>query len=125
MLQHSFFSVAKGRSSLIKQALRRLKLAEFFDVFCEKGVFSVPETRRLAEAAKRLGFKIWIHAEEFSALGGAELAAEVGAASADHLISISEKGIRTLSRSETAATLLPSVSFFLMLDKKAPARQRG
>ncbi|MGB7295573.1 MAG: imidazolonepropionase [Candidatus Aminicenantales bacterium] len=103
--------------------VRRRNLAEFFDVFCEKGVFTVGETRRLAEAAKHLEFKIRIHADEFSALGGAELAAEVGAASADHLISITEKGIRALSRSETAATLLPAVSFFLMLEKRAPARK--
>ncbi len=102
--------------------VRRRNLAEFFDIFCEKGVFSVGETRRLAEAAKRAGFKIRIHADEFSPLGGTDLAVEVGAASADHLISITEKGIRELSRSDTAATLLPSVSFFLMLDKKAPAR---
>ena len=87
--------------------VRRRKLAEFFDVFCEEGVYSVEETRRLVEAAKRAGFKIRIHADEFAALGGAELAAEVGAASADHLISITEEGIRALSRSETAATLLP------------------
>jgi imidazolonepropionase len=107
---------------IIPEVSRR-KLAEFFDIFCEEGVYSVEETRRLAEAAKRAGFKIRIHADEFSALGGAELAAEVGAASADHLISITEEGIRTLSRSKTAATLLPSVSFFLMLDKKAPARR--
>jgi imidazolonepropionase len=100
----------------------RRKLAEYFDIFCEEGVYSVEETRRLAEAAKRAGFKIRLHADEFSALGGAELAAEVGAVSADHLISITEEGIRSLSRSETAATLLPSVSFFLMLEKKAPAR---
>ena len=101
----------------------RRKLAEFFDIFCEEGVYSVEETRRLVEAAQRAGFKIRIHADEFSALGGAELAAEVGAASADHLISITEEGIRSLSRSETAVTLLPSVSFFLMLEKKAPARR--
>jgi imidazolonepropionase len=107
---------------IIPEVSRR-KLAEFFDIFCEEGVYSVEETRRLVEAAKRAGFKIRIHADEFSALGGAELAAEVGAASADHLISITEKGIRVLSRSETAATLLPSVSFFLMLEKKAPARR--
>jgi imidazolonepropionase len=108
-------------NKIIPEVSRR-KLAEFFDIFCEEGVYSVEETRRLAEAAKRAGFKIRIHADEFSALGGAELAAEVGAASADHLISITEEGIRILSRSETAATLLPSVSFFLMLEKKAPAR---
>jgi imidazolonepropionase len=109
-------------NKIIPEVSRR-KLAEFFDIFCEEGVYSVEQTRRLAEAAKRAGFKIRIHADEFSALGGAELAAEVGAASADHLISITEEGIRTLSRSKTAATLLPSVSFFLMLEKKAPARR--
>ena len=109
-------------NKIIPEVSRR-KLAEFFDIFCEEGVYSVAETRRLTEAAKRAGFKIRIHADEFSALGGAELAAEVGAASADHLISITEGGIRTLSRSETAATLLPSVSFFLMLEKRAPARR--
>jgi len=107
----------------IMPEVRRRNLAEFFDAFCEEGVYSIEETRLLAEAAKRAGFKIRIHADEFAALGGAELAAEVGAASADHLISITEKGIRSLSRSETAATLLPSVSFFLMLEKKAPARR--
>jgi len=107
---------------IIPEVSRR-KLAEFFDIFCEEGVYSVEETRRLVEAARRAGFKIRIHADEFSALGGAELAAEVGAASADHLISITEEGIRSLSRSETAVTLLPSVSFFLMLEKKAPARR--
>ena len=107
---------------IIPEVSRR-KLAEFFDIFCEEGVYSVEETRRLAEAAQRAGFKVRIHADEFSALGGAELAAEVGAASADHLISITDEGIRSLSRSETAATLLPSVSFFLMLEKKAPARR--
>jgi len=107
---------------IIPEVSRR-KLAEFFDIFCEEGVYSMEETRRLAEAAKHAGFKIRIHADEFSALGGAELAAEVGAASADHLICITERGIRVLSRSETAATLLPSVSFFLMLEKRAPARR--
>jgi imidazolonepropionase len=102
--------------------VKRRKLAEFFDVFCEEGVFSVAETRKLVNEAKRMGFKIRIHADEFSPLGGAELAAETDAASADHLISITEEGIRALARSETAATLLPAVSFFLMLEKRAPAR---
>ncbi|MEW5900321.1 MAG: imidazolonepropionase [Acidobacteriota bacterium] len=103
--------------------VKKRRLAEFFDIFCEKGVYSVAETRKLATAAKRAGFEVRIHADEFTPLGGAELAAEVGAASADHLISITEKGIRTLSRSTTAATLLPAVSFFLMLRKRAPARR--
>jgi len=99
------------------------KLARFFDVFCEKGVFSVEESERLAAAATAAGFGIQIHADEFAPLGGAELAAEIGAASAHHLISISEGGIAALAGSATAATLLPGVSFFLMQDKRAPARK--
>ncbi len=111
---------------LIRKVLPEVKkqgLAEFFDVFCEKNVFSVTETRRLVREAGRAGFKIRIHADEFFPLGGAELAAEVHAASADHLISVTDKGIRALARSQTAATLLPAVSFFLMLEKRAPARE--
>ena len=104
-------------------AVKKRGLAEFFDVFCEEGVFSVEETRRLAEAAQRAGFKIRIHADEFAALGGAALAAAVGAASADHLLSITPEGIQALAGSETVATLLPGVSFFLMTDRRAPARQ--
>jgi imidazolonepropionase len=103
--------------------VKRKRLAEFFDVFCEKDVFSLAETRKLVNEAKLAGLKIRIHADEFSPLGGAELAVEVDAASADHLISITEKGIRALARSDTAATLLPAVSFFLMLEKRAPARK--
>jgi imidazolonepropionase len=103
--------------------VRDNQLAEFFDVFCEEGVYSVDETRHLIRTAKAEGFKIKLHADEFSPLGGAVLAAEEGAVSADHLIAISDEGIETLARSQTAATLLPGVSFFLMQDKKAPARK--
>ena len=98
-------------------------LAEFFDVFCEEGVYSVEESRKLIRAAKEAGLKIRIHADEFSPLGGAVLAAEEGAASADHLIRISDAGIRKLSESSTAATLLPAVPFFLMQEIRAPARK--
>jgi imidazolonepropionase len=98
-------------------------LAEFFDVFCEEGVYSIEETRRMIRAAKAEGFKIKLHADEFSPLGGAVLAAEEGAASADHLIAITDEGIDRLAKSQTVATLLPGVSFFLMQDKKAPARK--
>ena len=77
----------------------------------------------MVRAAKQAGLKIKIHADEFSSLGGAELAAEESAISAEHLIAISQKGIKTLAKSPTVAILLPAVSFFLMLDKKAPARQ--
>jgi len=103
--------------------VRKKDLARFFDVFCEKGVFSVEETERLAQAAQAAGFRLKIHADEFAALGGAELAAKFGAASADHLIAITEAGIQALARSATVATLLPGVSFFLMQEKKAPARR--
>ena len=113
-------------SLLIDKILPEVKekqLAEFFDVFCEEGVFSPDETRELIRAAKAAGFKIKIHADEFSGLGGAQLAAEEGATSADHLINITEEGILKLAQSQTVASLLPVVSFFLMLDKKAPARE--
>jgi len=103
--------------------VRKKRLAEFFDVFCEQGVFSLEETRRLVKAAKKAGLKIKIHADEFSPLGGTELAVEEGATSADHLINITEEGILRLSQSQTAAVLLPTVSFFLMMEKKAPARK--
>jgi len=108
--------------SIIPEVSKK-KLAEFFDVFCEENVFSLNETRRLVKAAKSAGFKIRVHADEFTPLGGTELAVEEGAASADHLINITDKGIKKLSQSQTAAVLLPAVSFFLMLEKKAPARK--
>ena len=101
----------------------RRGLAEFFDIFSEPGVFSIEETRRLVEAAKAAGFRIKVHADEFVSQGGAELAAEVGAVSAEHLIAISDEGIARLGASDTAAILLPGVSFFLMLAKRAPARR--
>lgn len=103
--------------------VKEKKLAEFFDVFCEKGVYSIEETRKLVRAAKEAGLKVRIHADEFSPLGGAELAAEENASSADHLINIPEHGIPKIAQSQTAAILLPAVSFFLMLEKKAPARR--
>jgi len=103
--------------------VKKESLAEFFDIFCEEGVYSVEETRDLIRKAKQEGFKIKIHADEFSPLGGAQLAAEEGAISADHLIAISEEGIEKMANSPTAAILLPGVSFFLMQPKKAPARR--
>jgi imidazolonepropionase len=108
--------------SVIPQVARR-GLAEFFDVFSEPGVFSIEETRRLVEAAKAAGFKIKIHADEFVSQGGAELAADVGAVSAEHLIAVSEAGIDRLGAGPTAAILLPGVPFFLMMTRRAPARR--
>ena len=103
--------------------VKKRNLAEFFDIFCEEGVYSVAETRKLIRAAKTQGFKIRIHADEFSALGGAELAVAEEASSADHLLAVTETGIKKLAASKTAATLLPAVPFFLRQDQRAPARQ--
>lgn len=96
-------------------------LSRFADVFCEKGVFSVEDSRRILSRAKDFGLGVRIHAEEMEPLGGAELAAELSAASADHLIRVTPQGIEALSRSGTAAVLLPGTSFYLGADF-APAR---
>ncbi len=117
---------AKYMNLLIQEILPEVKaqnLAEFFDVFCEEGVYSVEESGELIKKAKSQGFKIKIHADEFTALGGAQLAVEEGAISAEHLTAISEEGIEKIAQSPTAAILLPGVSFFLMQQKKAPARR--
>jgi imidazolonepropionase len=95
-------------------AISPLGLARFCDVFCEEGVFSVEQTRRILLEAKRLGFELKIHADEMVTLGGAELAAELGATSADHLMMISDQGIEMLAASETIAVLLPATTFCVM-----------
>ncbi|WP_425060057.1 Imidazolonepropionase [Sporomusa carbonis] len=89
------------------------KLAEFCDVFCEKGVFSVDESRRLLLAASKLGMKSKLHADEIVQLGGAELAAELAAVSADHLLHVSDEGIRKMAETKVVATLLPATAFSL------------
>jgi len=99
------------------------KLAEYCDVFCEEGVYTIDETRRILTAAGRHGLKLRFHADEFVSTGGAELAAELGASSADHLMANSAAGIQALAHSETVATLLPGTTFFLGSGSWAPARQ--
>jgi imidazolonepropionase len=98
-------------------------LARFSDVFCEQGVFSSKESRRVLQAGLDYGLAPRLHADEFVDSGGAELAAELGAMSADHLLAVSEAGIEALARSEVTAVLLPGTSFFLMKHTYAPARQ--
>jgi imidazolonepropionase len=98
-------------------------LAEFCDVFCEHGVFSAAESRRVLASGKKFGLRPRLHADEFVDSGGAELAAELGALSADHLIAISKAGIKALQDSEVTAVLLPGTSFFLMKHQYAPARK--
>jgi imidazolonepropionase len=100
----------------------RGRLAEFCDVFCEAGVFSVEESRRILTRARDLGFRLKLHADELTPLGGAELAAGMGAVSADHLLCVTDAGIDALARSGTVATLLPGTAFFLGV-AYAPARR--
>ena len=89
------------------------ELAEFCDVFCEQGVFSVEQSRRLLQAAKEYGLGLKLHADEIVPLGGAELAAELSAVSADHLLYASDTGIRAMRDAGTVATLLPLTAFAL------------
>jgi imidazolonepropionase len=102
--------------------IARSRLAEFCDVFCETGVFSLEESERLLTRARDLGLRLKLHADELTPLGGAELAAWLGATSADHLLCITDAGIDALARSGTVATLLPGTAFFLGLPY-APARR--
>ncbi|MBN8210739.1 imidazolonepropionase [Bacillus sp. NTK071] len=97
-------------------------LAEFNDVFCEKGVFTVEQSRRVLEAGRRLGLSPKIHADELESYGGAELAAELGAVSADHLLCASEAGMDQMATAGVVAVLLPGTAFFLQ-KKMANARR--
>ncbi|WP_246577778.1 imidazolonepropionase [Clostridium psychrophilum] len=99
------------------------KLAEFIDCFCEKGVFSVDECRRILMAGEKLGLKIKIHADEVETINGAELAGELKAISAEHLVAITDEGIASLAQNDVVAVLLPSTSFYLMLNNFANARK--
>lgn len=90
-----------------------LKLAEFNDVFCEKGVFTPEQSRRILLAGKEHGLTPKIHADEIEPYEGAELAAEVGAISAEHLLVASDEGIQAMAESGTIAVLLPGTAFFL------------
>jgi len=101
--------------------------ARFADVFCERGVFTAEQSRRILEAARRYGMQPRLHADEIAPSGGAELAAEIGALSADHLATPSAAGIDALAEAAATeqpvvATLLPATTWFLMHDEYAPAR---
>jgi imidazolonepropionase len=88
-------------------------LAEFCDIFCEKNVFSIEQSRRLLTKAKESGLKLKLHADEIVRLGGAELAAEIGAVSADHLLHASDEGLHAMAAAGVVATLLPATAFSL------------
>jgi len=113
-------------SLLCKEMLPAVKeqgIAEYCDIFCETGVFDIEESHKILNTAAELGFKLRIHADEITPIGGAELAAELGAVSADHLVYISDTGIKRMVEAGTVFTMLPGTTFFLMSDKYAPARK--
>jgi imidazolonepropionase len=119
----------RGRSDyvqlLVQEMIPRIAsagLARFADVFCEPGVFTVEETRTILTAARGAGLGLKLHADELRPGGGAELAASLGATSADHLAAISNEGVRALAESSTVATLLPGTMLFLGKNTQAPAR---
>jgi len=98
-------------------------LAVFCDVFCEEGVFNIEQTRRILEAGKKYGLIPKIHADEIEPMGGAELAAEIGCITADHLVAASDRGIEMMAEKGVIANLLPGTSFYLQSGKHARARQ--
>ncbi len=104
-------------------AVARRKLAKYCDVFCEKGVFSPEQSRKILGAAKRLGMGIRMHADEIVNTGGAELAAGLGCASADHLLAASAEGIGALASKGVVAVLLPAAALALRTGKYADARK--
>jgi len=126
---HSVLPEYRGREDefidfMIDEVLPKVKeekSAEFADIFCEKNVFTVEQSRRFLTAAKNNGLKLKIHADEIYQLGGTELAVELGCTSADHLLQASDEGIKRMSQSNTVATLLPATAFCL---KEEYARAR-
>jgi imidazolonepropionase len=99
------------------------RLAEWNDVFCERGVFTPDEAERILQAGRRAGLAPRIHANELGETGGAGVAARIGARSADHLVFLSDADIAALARAGVVATLLPAASFYLKLGRFAPARR--
>lgn len=118
---HSVLPEYKGREreflekmiSEVMPAVREEHLAEFADIFCEKNVFSIEDSRYYLTEAKKMGFRLKIHADEMAPLGGAELAAEVGCVSADHLLQATGEGIQAMAKSGVISTLLPATAFCL------------
>jgi len=120
---------ANGRAEYIELVVNEMipavaaeRLARFADVFCETGVYSPAESRTILGAARAAGLGLKLHADELTACGGAELAAQIGATSADHLAAISPAGISALASGNTVATLLPGTMLFLGKTRQAPAR---
>ncbi|MFW5838428.1 MAG: imidazolonepropionase [Bacillota bacterium] len=107
--RQEFLDLIVGMLPKIKEE----NLADFVDVFCEDGAFTVKESEYILSKAKALGFKLKIHADEIKSLGGVQMAVDLGATSADHLMAINEKGMNALRNSNTIGTILPNTSFYL------------
>ncbi|HSK08358.1 MAG TPA: imidazolonepropionase [Vicinamibacterales bacterium] len=103
-------------------AVAGLGLAEWCDVFCETGVFTPVESREILRAGQAAGLKARIHADEMGASGGSDVAADVGARSADHLLFVEPASAEAMARAGVVATLLPAAAFYLKLGRFAPAR---
>lgn len=123
---HAVPKDAKDNASFLQEMIDLLDdvkdKADFADIFCETGVFTIDESRRYMQAAKEKGLKVKIHADEIDPLGGLGLAIEEGAISADHLVASSEKDKKALNSSNTVAVLLPGTTFYLGKDQYADAR---
>ena len=124
---HAVPEEAESNEAFLEEMIELLpevkEYADFADIFCDTGVFSVEESKRYMEKAKEAGFKVKIHADEIDPLGGLELAIDEGAISADHLVASSEEGKAKLKTSDTVAVLLPATTFYL--DKNDYADARG
>jgi imidazolonepropionase len=128
-IPHEYRGSADRRAEFLDLLCRELlpqvkqqEIARFADVFCEPGVFTLDETRRILEASREAGLGLKLHADELEPSGGAELGASLKAVSVDHLAAISEKGVAALAGSNTVATLLPGTMLFLGKTRQAPAR---
>jgi len=109
---------------VIDEMLPKVKgLTEFCDVFCEKGVFTIEQSKKILEAGKKHGLSPKLHADEIVDTGGALLAAKIGAISADHLLKSSEKGLKEMARAGVIGVLLPGTPFSLMMQKYADAKK--
>ncbi|MCG1020305.1 imidazolonepropionase [Sutcliffiella horikoshii] len=111
-----------GEMAKLFSIIKEERLAEFVDIFCEEGVFTIEQSKQYLTKAKEAGFSVKIHADEIVSLGGTELAIELEAASADHLIAASDEAVEKFGSSETVAVLLPGTTFYLNKDYYAKAR---
>lgn len=130
-MRHTYLgphAIPKGRDAgefldeMIELLDEAKEYSDFADIFTETGVFSVEQSRKYMEAARRKGFRVKIHADEIDPLGGLELAIEQDAVSADHLVAASEEGKKQLADSDTVAVLLPGTTFYLGKNEFADAR---